>query len=122
MKIKKQRGMTAIGWVLVLMLIGFFALIGLSLAPIYIDNFTVASVLNDMKQEPGVGAQSMGEINNTIMKRLDINSVTDVTRDDIFIERSGGETTITIQYEVRKNLMGNVDLVVSFDKAVTVNN
>jgi len=122
MNIRKQRGMTAIGWVLVLLLIGFFALIGLNLAPIYIDSFSVGSILSELKQEPGVGAMSPAEISKTIVKRLDINSVYSVTRDDIYIDRGRGETIIAIEYEVRKGLMGNIDLVVSFDKSVTVNN
>ena len=39
----KQRGMTGLGWLTVLALIGFFSLMILKLAPIYLDHYSVAS-------------------------------------------------------------------------------
>ena len=36
--LKRQKGMTAIGWILVLMLIAFFALLIMKIGPIYLEN------------------------------------------------------------------------------------
>ena len=41
----KQRGMTAIGWMLVLGLIAFFTLVTLRLLPMYMEYTKVVSVL-----------------------------------------------------------------------------
>ena len=73
--IHRQRGMTPIGWVLVLLLIAFFALISLKLIPIYLESFSVSSVIADLKDEPGIGAKSVREIVSIVEKRLDINNV-----------------------------------------------
>ena len=118
--IHRQRGMTPIGWVLVLLLIAFFALISLKLIPIYLESFSVSSVIADLKDEPGIGAKSVREIVSIVEKRLDINNVSRVSGDDIYIEKLGGTMTISAEYEVREPMLGNVDIVVSFNKSVEV--
>jgi hypothetical protein len=118
--IHRQRGMTPIGWILVFLLIAFFVLIALKLVPIYLDSFTVGSVLSDLKKEPGIATMSPREVEATIRKRLDINMVKGLSADDIYIEKVGDTLNINAEYEVRENLLGNVDLVVSFDKSVEV--
>ena len=118
--IHRQRGMTPIGWILVFLLIAFFALIALKLIPIYLDSFTVGSIMSDLKKEPGISAKSPQEVMSMINKRLDINMVKGLTADDIYIEKIGDTMSISAEYEVRENLMGNVDVVVSFNKSVEV--
>jgi hypothetical protein len=118
--IHRQRGMTPIGWILILLLIAFFALIALKLVPIYIESFTVGSVISDLKNEPGIGSKTTREITSIVNKRFDINTITNVSVDDIYIEKLGGTMTISAEYEVRKPMLGNVDIVVSFNKKVEV--
>jgi len=118
--IHRQRGMTPIGWILVFLLIAFFVLIALKLVPIYLDSYTVGSVLSDLKKEPGIATMSPREVEATIRKRLDINMVKGLSADDIIIEKVGDTLNINAEYEVRENVMGNVDIVVSFDKSVEV--
>ena len=118
--IHRQRGMTPIGWILVFLLIAFFALIALKLIPIYLESFSVATVISDLKNEPGISTMSPGEITNTITKRFTINNVYNVTADDVYVERLAGTMTISAEYEVRKPMLGNVDIVVSFNKSIEV--
>ena len=118
--IHRQHGMTPIGWVLVLLLIAFFALIALKLVPIYLESFSVGSVISDMKNEPGIGGMAPRQITSIIEKRLDVNMIGSVSAGDIYVETFGGTMTITADYEVRKNMLGNVDVVVSFNKSVEV--
>ncbi|MDX1823347.1 MAG: DUF4845 domain-containing protein [Thiohalomonadales bacterium] len=118
--IHRQRGMTPIGWILVFLLIAFFVLIALKLVPIYLDSFTVGSVISDLKDEPGIATKSPREVESMIAKRLDINMVKGLKADDIYVEKVGDILNINAEYEVRENLLGNVDLVVHFDKSVQV--
>jgi hypothetical protein len=118
--IHRQRGMTPIGWILVFLLIAFFALITLKLVPVYLESFSVGSVIADLKDEPNIGSMNAREIITIIEKRLDINNVSSVKGDDIYIEKLGGTLTISAEYEVREPVLGNVDIVVSFNKKVEV--
>ena len=58
----KQRGVTAIGWMVILGLIGFFALIALKLFPMYSENFSVISSLKSLQNEPQVTQKTKAEI------------------------------------------------------------
>ena len=118
--IHRQRGMTPIGWVLVFLLIAFFALIALKLVPIYLKSFSVGSVISDLKDEPGISTMTSRQIISLVEKRLDVNMVTDVDANDIYVEKVGNTMTISADYEVRKSILGNVDIVVSFNKSVEV--
>ncbi|HEB66383.1 MAG TPA: DUF4845 domain-containing protein [Gammaproteobacteria bacterium] len=119
--LQRQQGMTTIGWILTFLLIAFFTLIALKIVPIYIDSFKAVSILDDMEKDAyEVGAMSPGEIVRTLHKRLSINMVEGVTDDDIYVERNGDSMTIGLDYEVRRNLFGNLDVVVSFEKSIEV--
>ncbi len=119
--LQRQQGMTTIGWILTFLLIAFFTLITLKIVPIYIDSFKAVSILDDMEKEAyEIGAMSPGEIVRTLEKRLTINMVQGVTSDDIYVERNGDSLTIGLDYEVRRNLLGNLDVVVSFEKSIEV--
>ena len=118
--IHRQRGMTPIGWIFVFLLIAFFTLVALKLVPIYLDSFTITSVITDLKKEPGIGAKTPREVVAIIEKRLDINMVEGITTDDIFVEKVGDTMTISAEYEIREKMLGNVDVIISFNKTVEV--
>ncbi|MEO5702651.1 MAG: DUF4845 domain-containing protein [Gammaproteobacteria bacterium] len=119
--INKQRGMSAIGLVIVLLLIGFFTLITLRVGPMYLENFSVTSSLASLKNEPDIAAKPGIEILQLLMKRLDINDVENVNPKDIAITRISTGVLVSVKYEVRKALVGNFDVVGKFDESVELN-
>lgn len=114
----KQKGLTGISIMLLLVVIAFVAIIFLKIMPVYFDSFKVGDVVSGMKEERGLGDKTKNEIITMIMRRLDVNMVTDVTKDDIFIEKGKNDLLIEVEYEVRKNMFGNLDVVISFNKSV----
>lgn len=114
----RQRGMTGAGWLLVLVLIGFFSLLTIKLAPIYMENFSVKTVLASLEEEPLITKKSVGEIRKMIKRRLKVNGVYEMDRDAITIKREGGVTTVDISYEVQRNVAGNIDVLVFFSDSV----
>ncbi|MDR9436932.1 MAG: DUF4845 domain-containing protein [Thiohalophilus sp.] len=115
-----QKGMTGLGWILVLALIAFFTLIGLKVIPVYMNSMTVGSILSDMEDEPGLGSKSPAEIMETLGKRLSINMIKDISRDEIYLESDKDLYYIDIEYEVRRDFIGNIDLVLSFSKTAEI--
>lgn len=118
----RQRGMTTIGIVLVLAMAAFFVLIGLKLYPIYYDSFKVAAALDSLKTDPSLATKTSTEVVDRLMKRLSIDNVDHVEKSDVSVEKSGKGMNVSVEYEARKNIVGNVDVVVSFSKAVEVGN
>jgi len=116
---RRQQGMTAIGWLLVLMVGGFFVLLVLKLGPIYMENYSIKTALLAVKNEPGVDQKNSREIRQMLMNRLDINYVTTLPRDAITISRkTGGNKWVDVDYEVRKHMLYNIDALVSFKESV----
>lgn len=114
----KQKGLTGISIMVMLVAIAFIAVIFLKIMPIYFDGFKVGDVVAAMKDERGLGDKPNNEIAKMILKRLDVNMVTDVTKEDILVERAKNIVYIDIEYEVRKPMFGNLDVIISFKKSV----
>jgi hypothetical protein len=116
----KQQGATAIGTLLIFAMIAIFVYIGLKLFPIYYESFKVSSALKSLKSEVGIKDKPQHEIIRLITNRLQIDDVEHVTNQDITVDRAGRELKVYIDYQVQTNLIGNIDLLISFDKQVEV--
>ncbi len=116
----EQRGMTAIGWLLVLGLIAFFTLITLRLVPLYLEHTKIVSVLESLEKEPRLTKMTKAEIYSIISKRFDVNDVRNVPTTDVIIVSDGRTTKVGIDYERRTSLFSNIDLVASFSKHIEV--
>lgn len=116
----KQKGLTGVSIMMLLIAIAFGSLIFLKIMPIYYDSFKVGDVVSALEAERGMGGKRNTDITNMILKRLDVNMVSDVTKDHIFIERIKNTILVDVEYEVRKPMFGNLDIIISFKKSVEV--
>ncbi|MCW8908227.1 MAG: DUF4845 domain-containing protein [Sedimenticola sp.] len=116
--ISKQRGMTLTGWMTVIALILFFALLGMKIAPIYLENLTVKDVLKSLKEEPLITKKTSAQVKNMVMKRLNINSVYDLKSEHVSVKKSPGVMKVDITYTVQKKMVGNMDILVSFSDQI----
>ena len=114
-----QGGMTLIGFLLMFLLIGFFALLVIKIAPLYLEHFKIVSSLNAIKSEPGWADKSKDEIQKMLQRRWDINSVdTVVANKDVQYAREGGRVKVRVAYEAVTHIMGNVDVLLTFDDMI----
>ncbi|MEN8801898.1 MAG: DUF4845 domain-containing protein [Thiogranum sp.] len=115
-----QKGMTAIGWMMVLGLIAFFTLITLRMVPLYMEFGKVSSTLESLKEQPNITQQTKGEIVRIVGKRFEVNDVKNVDPRKITVSKERGVLKVAINYERREHLIGNVDVVAIFDKQIEV--
>jgi hypothetical protein len=116
--IKKQQGLTFISWLVILSVAGFLVLVGIKVTPVYIENYSVKSILQSLKHEPFAARKSVRELKSMVLKRLDVNSISTLTGDDIIIKRDKSKTTIRIAYEERRHILYNAFIVMVFDESV----
>lgn len=116
----RQSGLTAISIVVLLAIGAFFIMLGLRLAPIYMENFKVASHLEKLAKDPSSKSMSDDEIVNTLFKRFDLDDVDNVSQEDLTIEASDNGIMLSIDYEVRSPTIGNIDIVVSFSEKAEI--
>ena len=116
-----QRGMSLIGWMLILGMIGFITLIGLKIGPLYMEWGKVTSSLDGVAQELTTRKATKTQIADMLQRRLDINDVERVDlKEHLTIKRvKGGKMEITVAYEARAPLFKNLSAVADFSKTVT---
>ena len=113
---RRENGMTYLGMLIMLIVIAFFAVVLIKVAPLYIESFKVKSSLDSLAQESkdGQPLSSPQEIEKHLFNRLGVNDVQHVTRKDIKITREGRKTVVVVDYEARVTLFDNLDLVAHF--------
>ena len=114
MKQHKQRGLSALGILLVLTIAGFFLTIATTIGPLYLDNSFVNAALQSLSNEP-IHKLSDAKIRRRLQDTFRINNVRDVNAKDTVIERKKTATTVSLDYERRVHFFGNVDIVVVFE-------
>jgi hypothetical protein len=117
---KHQAGLTAIGLILILIPVGLAVYIVMKVAPVYIEAFSVGDVVNSLKKELDLKEKSREEIYTMIKKRLDVNDISSVDKDDIKIQKTVNDVKVAIDYEARVPLFGNVALALSFHKSAVM--
>lgn len=112
---RKQSGMTLMSFLVVLAVVGFAAYIAMRLFPMYQEYYAVKSSLKGLANEPGVADMDPNRIQTLFFRRLDINYSDNVKPAHVKIERREGGWNMKVNYEVRRPLVGNLDVVGRFD-------
>ena len=112
---KSQRGMTLMSFIVVLAVVGFAAYIAMKLFPMYQEYYSVRTAAKGLASEPGVGNMDPSKIEDLFFRRLYINYSENVKPENVKIERIEGGWNMKVNYEIRKPLVGNLDVVGVFD-------
>ena len=112
---RKQSGITLMSFLVVLIIVGFAAFIAMRLFPMYQEYYSVKSALKGLSNEAGVSDMDPARIQDLFFRRLYINYSENVKPAHVKIERMDGGWNMKVSYEVRRPLMGNLDVVGKFD-------
>ena len=122
MNIKRQSGMTLIGFVIVLSFVIFLSFIGMKIAPIYLEYYGVVKAMDGVANERGSADLSPYQIRVRVLNRLYVSySADNVKEQHIKLVRRNG-VHLRIAYEVRKPVIGNLDAVARFDRSIRLSN
>ena len=91
--IKKQRGMTFWGWLVVLGIVGVAALVGIKLFPKYYDFFSVKSIVNQIAEEDYVTAPKAQQVWKSMNKYLDVNYIEYIKKEHLKVKKRKGRHT-----------------------------
>ena len=121
--IKRQRGLSFLGLIALVGILGFAAVIGLKLVPIYMDSWKIDGIMESVIKEPDITQQSRQEVINLMLKRLDINAVDAVnysnSKQSLTVTTRNNTVTINVNYAIETPLIGNLSLKAIFDKTVS---
>ena len=117
---KKQLGLTMISWIVIIVFLLFQAVIAMNVIPVYLTDSSVKSVLETLPNDPKAREATTKDLKILVIKRLSMNSVYSVKPANIKIKKGRGEKIVTIDYEPRGPLIGNLEYIVHFQHEVRV--
>ena len=109
----KQTGVSLQGLIVTLAVLGFLAVMAAKLLPAYIDYFAVKKMFATMEQA-GDFKLGVREIRKSFDTRNTIESVNDVKGDDLEIGKEGGETVVSVSWQKKVTMVGNVSACLDF--------
>lgn len=116
--IQSQRGVTLIGFLIILMVAGFFAYLAMRLVPVYMEDYSVGRCMQELSEEPGIGQKSPEQVRDALFRKFYISYVTTAKAKDLKVVREGNSYTAQMKYEARGPLAYNLEYVASFDHTV----
>ena len=118
---ERQRGMTLIGMLLLLILIGFVAVIAMKVVPMYVQYYSIKSTIESIRKEPQVAQMSAQEIQNAIQKRFDIGYVDNITARDLKIRNENRGRVLDLVYQDERALFYGLSVVLKVNEAIPLN-
>lgn len=112
---RTQSGITLLGFIIVLAVVGLFAYIGMKLFPMYSEFYAVKSALKGLSAEPGIGNTDPAKIQDLFFRRLYISYAENVKQENVKIKRVDNGWQMDVSYEVRKPVIANLDVVGKFN-------
>jgi hypothetical protein len=116
----KQSGVTLIGFLVILLVVGFFGYMAMKLVPAYTEYGGVVKAMNGIASS-GTSGKSLDEIRRELLRQMDFQYVDDATvkPTDITISRDdGGTNVLHIAYDKDVPFMYNIDFLLHFEKSV----
>ena len=107
----KQQGISLTGLILVLMVLGLFALLAIKIVPSYLEFRAVRDGVMRAKAAGGGAA----EMQRTFDKFAEINNISAIHGRDLVISRDGETPEISFDYEKRIPLTERATLVIDYD-------
>jgi hypothetical protein len=116
----RERGVTFLGWLIILVPVALLLYAAMRLVPVYLEYMKIARTLEQLTSESVGDGSDPRSLRYSIEKRFDVEDVHVITADDIKITKEGGGYKVQASYEATAPYVSNVYLLVVFDKVVVV--
>lgn len=114
----RQRGISFIGFIIVLAVIGFFLYLGMKIGPTYLEYHTIRNAVNQVAAE----AQSadINAIRRAMDRQMTIDYSANYKPEFVRVQRDGNQLYLVLNYEIRKPLIYNLDFVAKFQHTAPI--
>ena len=120
---RKQRGVTMIGWIFLLVPMVIVLYAGIRVIPEYLNYYKVMTALKEtavqLKSDETLGPAA---IRGSIEKRFDVGYIEEPNSRDIAVSKNEkGDWAMTADYEKAVPMFGNLHLLMVFKTTVVIN-
>ena len=118
--LKNQQGMTMLSGMVVGVFLMFQVVIAMNVIPVYLTDSSVKSIMESLPNDNTARGTSTKNLKALVAKRLSLNSVYTIKAQHIKVKKGRDENIVTIEYEPRGKLIGNLEYIVSFKHEATI--
>jgi hypothetical protein len=117
---KQQRGVTFLGWVILLIPFALVVYIAIRLTPIYLNYMAVSKAMTNLASETAEGSPvNEPALRVSLDKSFNIEGInTPSVKQDFKVQRDGDDVVGIIEYEEVAPMIANVSILVQFKKKV----
>ncbi|WP_236233113.1 DUF4845 domain-containing protein [Pseudomonas tohonis] len=116
-----QRGLSILGWLVVLAIVAFLGGTALKIMPHYLDYYAIEKMISGVESERAQGISTPTDFVSYLSKGMQVNNINNIDLDKALqVKLESDSFHVTLKYEKREPLIGNLDLVVHFDKEFRV--
>jgi len=114
-----QAGITALGFLILALLVGVVGFAVVKVTPMYIKNMRMSTILDDVQKELNGAGPTPATIRNELFRRFSIEDMK-LDNDEMKITQTKNGYTLRVQYDDRASYIANMYLLVAFDKQVEI--
>lgn len=110
---RKQRGLSFLGFIFLAILVALAALIGFKVTPVYVEYFSLKKMLASTAMESKDSQPA--EIRRLFERKLSAEYIEAVTPADLEVTKDGGRIELSVSYVRKIPLVQNVSLYFEFE-------
>lgn len=118
--LKKQQGASVVGVLIIVLMAGALGFFALKVVPVYLENWTLKKMMEDLETEPDLVGASPGQIRKIVLKRIRVNGVYTLKPKNLTIVRRKDKQQVALKYTVAKPLAGNMQIVMNFSEIANI--
>jgi hypothetical protein len=115
---RRQQGLGVLGLLIIAVMVGFFVMSGIRIAPGYLEYLTVRDTVIRVAEEFDREEDTIADIRRALAGYFNTNQIKGLDYRDVRIERREGYIFIDANYEQRIPLVWRIDAVVKYDDLV----
>ena len=97
------------------------ALLTMLVAPIYMNEAKAQKIVAQLAEQPGSAKVAPIQMRKALQRRWDVDDVKYLQVKDVKLKKTKQGKLLAYNYEVRKKLFANWDLVLTFEKSFELN-
>jgi hypothetical protein len=110
----RQRGLGFAGVLALLIGIVFVAILGMKLAPAYLEYFAIKKAVTGMIESGELRNATVADVRKAFDRRAVIDDITSIQGSDLEVTKEGSDIVVGFAYEKRIPIVNNVSVLIDF--------
>lgn len=112
MQRRQQSGISYMGFMIFVVIFATIIKVGATISGPYYDNYTINKMIESLFRDGRT--TTVEDFKRGLSNSFSINGIRDKTPDDFKYVYEDKKLTVEVDYEVRRNFVGNIDVVMHF--------